>query len=508
MSGNGSYFKGWSSTLPRIPSGLPYQGSSWLRIGQVLSIDYKNDIGKIRVRLFGISKEDNDDDVNVVAYPADMNMVKYPIPGELVQLVVGLQSQTRKSKFTSTYYYISVFATNRSITFNSDPYIGRTLPANIAELTYFTPDYESRFERKIQSLDSFITKKDIGNVIKDKPLLRPSEGDIIIQGRFGSRVRLGSTSVAVDLLSLLEDGVPNEWSERGGAAGDPIVILSADRATTGKVVYEESDNIDSVVYISSQQTVPVSLSTSAQLKSHLYLYNIQDADAIDDQTDFMESKPEPPQLSYAIVNTTLNWTGTYDTANFGKLVGIVIDNFEGGYYHPNMLRDGRVNDSRYSSSGETMFGIDRKTGGTLNTSPAGQKFWSLIDEAGAADEWQWNYFGGDLQPQLKELVGQMMEPHYMSLLSQRLSPAEIKIVNSDPRLIMHFVYASWNGAGWFKKFANDVKEAIQAGITDLNQLAAITIKSRVEEGLQKGKAPNSLIAQGGKKMQELYTRLA
>jgi len=508
MSANGSYFKGWSSTLPYIPSGLPYQGSSWLRIGQVLSVDYKNELGKIRVRLFGIAKEDNDDDINVEAYPVDMNMVKYPLPGELVQLVVGIQAQTRKSKFTNTYYYISVLATNRSITFNSDPYIGRTLPANIAELTYFTPDYNSRFEKKLQNFDSFISKTETGNVVKNKPSLKPSEGDIIVQGRFGSRVRLGSTSVAVDLLSILEDGVPNEWSERGGAAGDPIMILSTDRATTDEITYEQSDETDSIVYVSSQQTIPVSLSTSAQLKSHIYLYNIADLTTNDDQTDFMETKPEPPQLSYPIIELNLGFSGSYDSSDFGKLVGLVIDNFEGGYFHPKMLQDGRVRDSRYAGSGETMFGIDRKTGGTLNTSPAGKQFWALIDAANAANTWPWNHFGGNLAPQLKELVGQMMEPHYTSLLSRRFSQAEMQVINSDPRLVMHFVYASWNGSGWFAKFASDVKKAIQSGIVDKDQLAAITIKSRTEEGLREGSSPNSLIAQGGRKMEQLYTRLA
>jgi hypothetical protein len=43
-------------------------------------------------------------------------------------------------------------------------------------------------------------------------------------------------------------------------------------------------------------------------------------------------------------------------------MNIIIEKLEGGYYHPDMLTDGRIKDGRYGGSGETMFGIDRKTG--------------------------------------------------------------------------------------------------------------------------------------------------
>ena len=45
---------------------------------------------------------------------------------------------------------------------------------------------------------------------------------------------------------------------------------------------------------------------------------------------------------------------------------MIIDKLEGGYYHPDMLEDGRIKDSRYSASGETMMGIDRKAGGKIH----------------------------------------------------------------------------------------------------------------------------------------------
>jgi hypothetical protein len=86
--------------------------------------------------------------------------------------------------------------------------------------------------------------------------------------------------------------------------------------------------------------------------------------------------------------------------------------------------------------------------------------------------------------------------------------AEVKaIVDSDKRLTLHFVYACWNGSGWFKKFAGDLNIAWAGGIKDADKLAAKAIDSRTKEGLKTGSAPNSLIKQHGLKMQELFKNL-
>lgn len=196
-----------------------------------------------------------------------------------------------------------------------------------------------------------------------------------------------------------------------------------------------------------------------------------------------------------------------DKDKFNKTVNLVIDNLEGGYYHPQMLNDGRVKDSRYKASGETMFGIDRKMGGDINTSAAGKNFWNIIDNANASSTWKWNYKGGNLSNQLKTLVSDMMFPLYTSLSSRYLDSKPKDIINNDERLLFHFIYGTWNGSGWFKKFAEDINKAVKNGITDTNQLTQIAIDSRTKEGLKSGTKPNSLIAQGGKKIAELFGTL-
>jgi len=189
-----------------------------------------------------------------------------------------------------------------------------------------------------------------------------------------------------------------------------------------------------------------------------------------------------------------------DVNIFKGITALVIDKLEGGYYHPLMLADGRVKDQRYANSGETMFGIDRKAGGRINLTPSGVLFWKAIDDANAKTLWKWNYKGGALAKQLKVYVGNIMLPEYEALAKRYLSPNARDIVNSDKRLLFNFIYATWNGSGWFQKFASDFSSAVAKGITDPNQLVQVAIESRTKEGLRAGSPPNSLIKQGGEKI--------
>jgi len=182
---------------------------------------------------------------------------------------------------------------------------------------------------------------------------------------------------------------------------------------------------------------------------------------------------------------------------FASVTKLVIDKLEGGYYNPVWHSTG---DSRYGNSGETMFGIDRKAGGTLNTTPAGKQFWALIDKTKTRDVWKWNYLGGSIAPQLKEYVVEIMYPTYEKFASRYFDAKTKEIVDSDNRLLFHFIYAAWNGEGWFKKFANDMDKAVQSGVTDTDKLVQVALDSRTKEGLRTGSSPNSLIAQGGRKI--------
>lgn len=183
-------------------------------------------------------------------------------------------------------------------------------------------------------------------------------------------------------------------------------------------------------------------------------------------------------------------------SDFDKIVEDVINNLEGGYYHPDMLSDGRLKGSGMGDSGETMFGMDRKHGKDFAKTPAGVEFWGLIDDADARNNWKWNYKGGSLEPRLKKLVADMIKPVYDSLSKRYLSKEAQELVKNNPKLTFNFAYATWNGPGWFQKFAKKVNEAVKDGVTDPEELAKVAIDARLTSG-------NSIIAQGGRKVSKV-----
>jgi hypothetical protein len=186
------------------------------------------------------------------------------------------------------------------------------------------------------------------------------------------------------------------------------------------------------------------------------------------------------------------------------IVKLIIENLEGGYYHPNMLKDGRVKDSRYGKSGETMFGLDRKAGQTESTGPAGVEFWKIIDNENASKNWKWNYMAKDnpaLYSKLVSLAAQIMKPEYEKYCRMFLSPQSSQIVNNNGGLLFNFAYATWNGPGWFKKFATVINESVDSGITDPKELLKIVLDRR-------SGSSNSLVAQGANEISKIANALA
>ena len=186
--------------------------------------------------------------------------------------------------------------------------------------------------------------------------------------------------------------------------------------------------------------------------------------------------------------------------DFFEIVEIIIDTFEGGYYHPNMFKDGRISDPTgrlwkiYETSGETMYGLDRKNGGSLNTSASGKLFWSVIDTQKAKDRFPWNYplkdkdkvelIGGVTLEQftssLKYQLSLTMRPLYDRLSKKYLNSKAIQIVESSRPLLLHFVYACWNGSGFFKTWSEHLIDDINHGIVDPIELFKNQMELRKE----------------------------
>jgi hypothetical protein len=196
--------------------------------------------------------------------------------------------------------------------------------------------------------------------------------------------------------------------------------------------------------------------------------------------------------------------GVIDVKDWQGIVNTVIDNLEGGYYHPDMLADGRVHDSRFGNSGETMFGLDRLAGGIESKGPAGQEFWRLIDAQDARHKWKHEYMLKDnpeLATKLRELTAEIMKPLFEQNTKNYLSPEAAAIISKSPALTFHFAYATWNGPGWFKRFAKPINAAVASGNTDPNSLLAIAMQDRASTG-------NSLITQGARKVADITAKIA
>ena len=192
-----------------------------------------------------------------------------------------------------------------------------------------------------------------------------------------------------------------------------------------------------------------------------------------------------------------------DVKDWQGMVNLVIDKLEGGYYHPDMLRDGRVKDGRYGASGETMFGLDRKAGNNEAT-PEGREFWAYMDSLNARSNWKWNYMAKDnpeVGAKLRVLAGNYIKPYYASYVSKLLSPEAAAIVNNSAPLTFNFIYATWNGEGWFKKFANAINKSVESGNKDPKTLNDLVNQVRMGSG-------SSLISQGAPKVASVTNALA
>ena len=168
-------------------------------------------------------------------------------------------------------------------------------------------------------------------------------------------------------------------------------------------------------------------------------------------------------------DSSLNDTnsGSVDS-KWDKITKKVIDEFEGGYWNP---KCGHTTKGMGIST-ETMFGLDRYNG-DIESTPEGKEFFRIIDNEKTklgmeqfCKTWKWNYRGGNLEDTLKTLASKIMKRQYDSNSKNYFSPELRKRVEANDRLLMHFSYASWNGPGYFKKFAKKLDDGIRSGKSD------------------------------------------
>jgi hypothetical protein len=208
--------------------------------------------------------------------------------------------------------------------------------------------------------------------------------------------------------------------------------------------------------------------TEEEKKDIKSLYNINEQISFDSIIDYLgdllknmgKEKPKPK-------SSVVTSSGSLDS-KWDKITKKVIDEFEGGYWNP---KCGHTTKGMGIST-ETMFGLDRKNGNIESTSE-GKEFFRIIDnektKLGAkkfCDTWKHYYRGGNLEGPLKNLAAKIMKYQYDNNSKNYFSPELRKRVEVNDRLLMHFSYASWNGPGYFQKFAKSLEAGIKSGKSD------------------------------------------
>lgn len=185
-------------------------------------------------------------------------------------------------------------------------------------------------------------------------------------------------------------------------------------------------------------------------------------------------------------------------ANFKDITKKVIANFEGGYWNP--ICHGTKG---MGKSTETMFGLDRYNG-NIESTAKGKQFFKIIDDEkikhGAippvpgkntkwsnmgefCNVWKYNSKGDSKTKELMDLATAIMEERFNNYMSNSVKDPKVKEkIMNNKNLLTHMSYATWNGSGFFKRFARKLEDKIKQGASD-KDLVNVAIQSRAETGL-------------------------
>lgn len=175
-----------------------------------------------------------------------------------------------------------------------------------------------------------------------------------------------------------------------------------------------------------------------------------------------------------------------------QLVTYIIQNIEGGYYHPDMKAKLKNGDA-LGISGETMYGLDRLNGAgsAVTDSTAGRNFWALVDANYGSHHGDTAYYGdmadgrrvpASVGAQLKQYTSEIIKSMFNDYAGRYLSPGAKAVIMSSPALQLQFLYAVWNGPGHFKTFANLVNAAYAGGTTAAAALYQLVADARRKKG--------------------------
>jgi hypothetical protein len=226
-------------------------------------------IGAIRYKRQTADNNKYEDEMACIAYPADRSNVRLPVPGELV-LIMSTQSDSGTPQRRVELYTNVVTGANIA-RYASDP----------KALTKL--DRISKPEGFVSGLLNTITQE-VANVrfqlrLEHKPftfikegrtISTMREGDMIVEGRFGSGIRFTST---IQKESVWSD---NQMTRMDTSAdGDPFLILKNSKPLEPEtaqpadgipqLVDEDPNEDQSSIYITTTQNIPLVVGASSKM---------------------------------------------------------------------------------------------------------------------------------------------------------------------------------------------------------------------------------------------------
>jgi len=235
--------------LPSSDSRSTFQNSGgWFGVGSIVfePIEGSNSITKFPN--------------GTIAYPLDVNITKIPLVNEIVFIMTapGAGAFNEQDLNINTYYYTSTINVWNSVNCNPFPSPTNTPKKetnSYKEVEQGFPNQASSDFEEIKLGNTFQTNEKVRN-------LYPQEGDVLIEGRFGNSIRFTSTNK----LSKDFKDVQSPWSAEG-QNGSPLTIIRNGQKLNVDVfdewfpLYEDVDNDDSSIYMTTNQNIPVTLAS-------------------------------------------------------------------------------------------------------------------------------------------------------------------------------------------------------------------------------------------------------
>ena len=198
-----------------------------------------------------------------IALPLDTNFKKLPLVNEIVFIIAGPSTRILEDGNTDAidFYYINSVSLWNSNHTNALPSLAFNQSSTTDNVSISDVDkgIENNTDDKAKELSLGKTFKENGRIKN----LYPNEGDVIIEGRFGNSIRFGSTAKQPDSSKEVQ----SPWSTEG-QNGLPITIIRNGQSKADLdfnnwfPTYEDIQNDDSSIYMTSGQTIPVTLGST------------------------------------------------------------------------------------------------------------------------------------------------------------------------------------------------------------------------------------------------------